>query len=114
MAELLLYGWRVESVFQLLGAHEDDITFSLGLGFAQSPAFLRVFLSQVVHYAGTIEDVCLQLQRHEADAGRTDLEIIVGTQVHVIIEAKRGWNLPSQAQLEKYEPESPSKPARYQ
>jgi hypothetical protein len=102
VTELLLYGRRVDSVFQLLGAHEDDITFSLGWGLAQSPAFLRVFLLRVVHYSGEVEDVSLQLQRHEADAGRTDLEIIVGTRVHVIIEAKRGWNLPSEAQLEKY------------
>ncbi len=38
----------------------------------------------------------------EKDAGITDIEIESPGQFFLLIEAKRGWNLPGKAQLEKY------------
>jgi len=34
MTDLTLYGRRVETVFELLGEAEDDITYSVGWGLA--------------------------------------------------------------------------------
>jgi hypothetical protein len=51
--------------------------------------------------AGEIDAV--RLQEVIPGAGRTDVEIEAGD-LHLIVEAKRGWNLPSSDQLELYAP----------
>jgi hypothetical protein len=48
MTELLLHKRKVESVFHLLGEHENDITYSVAWALSQSPHFL---LSIFVHFA---------------------------------------------------------------
>jgi hypothetical protein len=49
------------------------------------------------------EPVVIELQRHESsDGGFTDIEIRAAD-VHVIVEAKRGWALPAEDQLRRYE-----------
>jgi hypothetical protein len=47
MTDLTLYGRRVETVFELLGEAEDDITYSVGWGLAQSGDFARALLAEV-------------------------------------------------------------------
>ena len=47
-------------------------------------------------------NVTVQLQRHKAGRGVTDIELQSPGHFHVIIEAKRGWNLPPRGQLETY------------
>jgi hypothetical protein len=42
------------------------------------------------------------LQKHGPDKGFTDIEISVPGKLHIILEAKRYWELPSDAQLKKY------------
>jgi hypothetical protein len=44
VTELLLHGRRVESVFHLLGEHENDLTYSLAWALSQSPRFLTAFI----------------------------------------------------------------------
>jgi len=44
MAELYLHQRQVQSVFNLLGEKENDITFSLGWALSRSPRFLCRFL----------------------------------------------------------------------
>jgi len=45
----------------------------------------------------------VELQEHDrADGGFTDIELL-STDLHVIVEAKRGWAPPSDAQLRRYE-----------
>jgi hypothetical protein len=44
MTDLALYGRRVETVFELLGEAEDDITYSVGWGLAQGGGFARALL----------------------------------------------------------------------
>jgi hypothetical protein len=106
MPELRLYNRRVDSVFSLLGEKENDITYSLGWAFSRSPYLLQSFLEKVLpvgpHF--DINDLEVVLQEHKGGAGITDIEIreTNGINVHVIIEAKRGWSWPTMAQLEKY------------
>jgi hypothetical protein len=44
----------------------------------------------------------IDLQRHDEHGGFTDVEIVCKDVCHVIIEAKRGWTVPEQWQLETY------------
>jgi hypothetical protein len=45
----------------------------------------------------------VRLQEFEPDGGFTDIEVET-EYVAMILEAKRGWDLPTQTQLEKYAP----------
>lgn len=49
------------------------------------------------------ESLVVRLQEHGSDdGGFTDVEI-ASPDLHVIIEAKRGWNIPTESQLRRYE-----------
>lgn len=102
MADLLLHGKRIESVFQLLGDHENDITYSVGWALAHSPAFLHAFLDAVVTPNLASANVVLRLQEYASGQGITDIEIEAAGSFHIIIEAKRGWTLPTKEQLDTY------------
>jgi hypothetical protein len=39
MTDLFLHGRKLDTVFDLLGSKENDITYSVGWALAQSPAF---------------------------------------------------------------------------
>jgi hypothetical protein len=103
MVELRLHGSPVDTVFDLLGRNENDMTFALGWGLTRNGAILRRFVERVA--AGTVIEppVVIELQEHDrADGGFTDVELL-SNNLHVIVEAKRGWDPPSQAQLHRYE-----------
>ena len=102
MPELLLHGRPVATVFDLLGRDENDMTFALAWGMARSPGFLREVMTTVRGPSVTSEDVVINLQRHDDAGGFTDVEVYVPGELHLIFEAKRGWNLPSDAQLRLY------------
>lgn len=102
MAELILHSKPVASVFHLLGEHENDITYSISWAMAQSPSFLGEFLSQALSKRSDLSKVVIRLQQVEKDAGITDIEIESPGEFFVIVEAKRGWNLPGLKQLERY------------
>lgn len=102
MTDLTLYGRRVETVFELLGEAEDDITYSVGWGLAQSEDFARALLAEV--YGADVpvgELTAVRLQKIDKTTGRTDIEVESERQ-HLVIEAKRGWQLPGYDQLEQY------------
>lgn len=104
MADLTIGGQPVETVFDLLGSKENDITYALGWGLAQSDDLLRRFLAMAGAAEREVSDVTLDLQRYRKDeerAGITDIEI-QSPNSHVIVEAKRGWNLPLEEQLRLY------------
>lgn len=104
MPNLLLHNRPVESVFSLLGERENAITFSMGWVLSQSPAVLKRFLQKAG--AGRDADsnrLVVALQEFQHDSGITDVEIR-GDRLHVIVEAKRGWSLPTEQQLSKYVP----------
>src|SRR4051794_38115970 len=99
MAELRLHGRPIATVFDLLGDKEDDITYSLGWALAQSDSLSRALLSEAFGEQSELGDIALQ--ETIPGAGRTDIEIEARRQ-HLILEAKRGWNLPREGQLETY------------
>jgi hypothetical protein len=102
MTKLLLHDEQVQSVFNLLGEHENHLTYSLGWALSQSPQFLKGFIWNALKIKPTLKNVEIRLQHLEKDAGITDIEIESWGEFFIIIEAKRGWNLPGKAQLEKY------------
>lgn len=104
MSKLQLRGQQIESVFELLGAKENDVSFSVGWALANSPAFLSEFIRLPVspNCKFDIASAQIRLQQYEARKGITDIEIDIPTQLFLIIEAKRGWVLPSAQQLMTY------------
>ena len=102
MPELLLHGRPVRTVFGLLGSKEDDMTFALGWALGQSERLCRALLREVPSMPsdGSIGQVRLQ-HRDPHLGGRTDVEIDVAAG-KLILEAKRGWTLPTNEQLRLY------------
>lgn len=102
VAELLLHGRPVPTVFDLLGRDENDMTFALAWGMAHSGGFLSDVMRAVAAKPIESADAVINLQRHHELGGFTDVEVTVPGVLHVIFEAKRGWNLPTDAQLRLY------------
>lgn len=105
MAALLLHNRPVASVFNLLGHKENDVTYSIGWALSKSPTFLNTFLTKVMQTRQLRDSggVVIALQEFQKKSGITDIEIR-DSGLHIIVEAKRGWNLPSEEQLRKYLP----------
>jgi hypothetical protein len=101
MADLFLHGRRIESVFELLGRKENDITFSVGYALSRSPGLLKVLVQRVFQDLSIPDDTDIRLQEHVSEGGFTDIEIL-GHDLHIICEAKRGWSLPNLRQVELY------------
>jgi hypothetical protein len=98
--ELRLHGKTIASVFELLGDRENDITYSIGWALAQCPEFR----GRVVRAAcPTVTDVAADavLLQERGVGGITDIEL-KGPSFHIIIEAKRGLELPGLDQLSRY------------
>ena len=104
MTELYLHGKKIKNVFQLLGEKENDMTASVGWLLKTCPKFLQKFLKRIkINISNAeIKDVKILLQAHRSQHGITDIEIKFKSLFHIIVEAKRGWNLPSLTQLKKY------------
>ncbi|RJO61001.1 hypothetical protein C4544_03945 [candidate division WS5 bacterium] len=100
MSEIYLHGNQIESVFELLGDKENDITYSIGWAFANSPSFLNAFIKNVSGKIFNDESV-VSLQEFKHGSGITDIEIR-SNNYHIIIEAKRGWLTPGIGQLNQY------------
>jgi hypothetical protein len=101
VVELTLHSRPVRTVFDLLGGKEDDITYSVGWGLARSEAFARGMLREAFGNAEQGEITVIRLQESERGTGRTDVEIET-ERLHLVVEAKRGWSLPSEFQLQRY------------
>lgn len=102
MANLLLRGHEVHTVFDLLGTKENDITYALGWALARSDRLLSALLNEVFDLAPG-EVVAVRLQEFSPGGGFTDIEVET-EKLHLIIEAKRGWSVPETKQLELYAP----------
>jgi hypothetical protein len=102
MAELRLHGSTVNTVFDLLGRDENDMTYALGWGISRNDAILRGLVESVAAGTALEPPFVVELQEHDrADGGFTDIELL-SSDFHMIIEAKRGWEPPSEAQLQRY------------
>lgn len=106
MPDLYLHGRSVETVFELLGLAENDITFSLGWTLRQSPTLASMLLRDVLPGSPALDVNGIRLQEYAAKQGITDIEIEAGD-VRVIVEAKRGWTLPGEDQLRQYAARKP-------
>lgn len=103
MTDLFIFDDKVESVFQLLGQKENDISYSVGYAFANCRHFLDNFLKHLnIKTPFEPEKIKIKLQTHEKEKGFTDFEIIQEGEFHLIVEAKRGWVFPTDEQLKKY------------
>lgn len=102
MTQLYLRSEEVSSVFELLGHHENDISFSVAWALSNCPRFLKEFLAFAIGEEGDLDHVEIRLQEHESKHGFTDIEIELKDRFYVIVEAKRGWVLPGEDQLTKY------------
>jgi hypothetical protein len=103
LTDLLLHSRPVRTVFDLLGNEEDDITYTLGWALAQSDRLVRRLLARSFGVSDdeTGEPTALLRQQIVAGAGRTAVEVQT-EKLHLILEAKRGWTLPSDQQLLQY------------
>lgn len=102
MADLFVHGREAHTVFDLLGDKENDITYAVGWAISRSDGLVVALLEHVTDVEpGEVRAV--RLQEFVPDAGYTDIEIDA-ERAHVVIEAKRGWNLPLPDQLEQYAP----------
>jgi len=100
---------EVETVFDLFGRDENDLTGALGWCMAQVPSLAAHILQAAFPQAATPK--AIHLQRHAQDRGFTDIEIR-GEGYHLIVEAKVGWTLPDRTQLERYMNRFPGGAAR--
>lgn len=100
--ELTIRGQAPNNVFSIFGDNENTATFAVAWTLSKSPTLLSLLL----HDLGFSEtsSAHVSAQRSGQDGGYTDLEIIIGTVAHIVLEAKVGWQLPSTAQLERYLP----------
>ena len=102
MTPLYLHGRRVETVFDLVGRDENAITKSLGWCLSQVPSFLDRLGCALGTPELSARDAIVLSQEYKARSGITDLEIRAPGYAAWIIEAKRGFTVPSTGQLEKY------------
>ena len=102
MAELISYGHEVNSIFQLLGDKENDITLSMSWALKKCPVFLKLIVDAVANTVIDENATMIMNQKYDTESGVTDIEVTDNINVHIIFEAKRGWILPGAEQLTKY------------
>lgn len=103
MLPLTIHDRQVHTVFDLLGHHENDMTYSLGWALSKVPRFLELLIQKLEGENGSFsQNTSLRLQEHRSELGFTDLEIYDPGRLHIIIEAKRGFTVPTLEQLSKY------------
>jgi hypothetical protein len=101
IAPIFIHGRELTSVFELLGSRENNITYSVGWALSHAPSFRSLFSQRIGLAKSAFDEV--RLQESGNDGGFTDIELL-GDHAHAIIEAKRGWWLPTAHQFEKYAP----------
>lgn len=97
MLRLERSGRNIQTVFDLLGRDESAITAALGWTLVRSPS-LVVALAKHFRVTAAGSPLAVHLQQSGADGGYTDVEI-EWLDARLIIEAKRGWDLPTEEQL---------------
>jgi hypothetical protein len=109
MLPLSRYGEPVGTVFDLLKADERGITASVGWALANSFSFAKSLAKTINGFsAGSVDGI--RLEQGVSSAGFTDIEIGLGNG-YLVVEAKRGWELPSCGQLRKYATRTEPPPA---
>lgn len=99
---LISYGSKIDNIFQLFGTDENAITQSLSWVLSRCPELNKCIVNKLFDEINFSNDYIVYYQRYTSANGITDIEITDNIDYHIIIEAKRGWNLPQLQQLEKY------------
>ena len=103
MATLYAHGQSVKTLFELMGRTENDMTMSVGWTLTKSQAFRTTFAAELKILGGFSENLQIRIQEHVQDEGITDIEIIDQQfNHHIVIEAKRGFVVPDNEQLQLY------------
>lgn len=102
MGSLVLHGREVATYFDVVGHSENDMTGALGWAMSQSARLLAAVVGAVSDATFDPGEARIFLQAHHERGGFTDVEVEVPDVLHLILEAKRGWNLPSAEQLRLY------------
>ena len=101
---LSIHGAEPTNVFRLIGSDENSASFAVGWALERSPNYRNLVIEAVFGEVLDIDDAVIQLQKHGQDGGFTDIEMQAGHLFHVILEAKRAWELPTVEQLTRYLP----------
>lgn len=99
---LISYGEATDNIFKLFGTDENAITQSLSWALARSPELTESIIKQVFGSINVYDKYVVYYQRYSHENGITDIEITDNINYHIIIEAKKGWNLPKYEQLNNY------------
>lgn len=99
---LLVRGREANNIFQLFGDDENSISLAIAWAFTKAPAFLYRFLKRLSKQVKNEGEAQIFIQKPERGGGITDIEVVIPGNLHIIIEAKRGWTLPGLNQLERY------------
>jgi hypothetical protein len=91
-----------KNVFELMGKDENSATYALGWTLERSPCLAAIFAERLAGQLIDASGVRVALQTHGHDRGFTDMEIRCGGELHAIVEAKQGFDLPSVEQLRRY------------
>ncbi len=102
MSILKAYGNNVNSIFQLIGDKENDITKSIAWALNKCNIFLMNIVYDIFKIRVNPSKIDILYQSYDKKTGITDIEITDYQTFYIIIEAKRGWSLPSNKQLTKY------------
>jgi hypothetical protein len=100
-----------KTVFELMGKDENSATYALGWTIERSPCLAAILAERLAGQAIDASDIRVALQTHGHDGGFTDMEIRCGGELHAILEAKQGFQLPSIEQLRRYRPRLDTDPA---
>lgn len=92
----------MDSVFDLLGTQENDLTAAFGFGLSRSTELLRAVMARAMPGVDSPDQATVSLEVRDV-AGRTDLEIAHADGL-IVVEAKKGWLLPTTEQLSRYAP----------
>lgn len=95
VGKMFAYGNEVTNVFQLIGTLENDITKSIAWALCKCPIFMKNIIYEILNIDINTEKIQIMYQKFEKDKGITDIEITDNDSFYVIVEAKRGWILPS-------------------
>lgn len=110
--DLTLHGRPIGTVFDLLGKKENDITYSVGWALSQSRELATAFIEDILPEVDEALVDLVQLQEGVPGAGFTDIEIKVNeSEFHIVVEAKRGYDLPELEQLTKYATRTTEQPS---
>jgi len=90
-------------MFEILGEDENDLSYSLGYVLSQCPLLLKLLVKRIYGKL-KFSNAIIKMQENAKDKGYTDFEINLDNKYLFIIEAKKGWNLPTTKQLKRYLP----------